>query len=109
MTPTPLGKWPLTAYFDLLLSPGESLSDAVEMLTSQVSPEASERIKKRFYIGEQDEYNCSSEPLNGRQFETSVLTPGPRKGVCVCVSDWLVYSTVAGKCTLKWSKSVLPE
>lgn len=40
------------------------------MLVSQVSSQESERIKKRFYIGGEDEYNCSSDPLNGWFVET---------------------------------------
>ena len=37
----------------------------VDMLASQVSSQESERIKKRFYISGEDEYSCSSDPLNG--------------------------------------------
>ena len=35
------------------------------MLMSQVDPERSECMKKRFCIAGEDEYNCSSEVLNG--------------------------------------------
>lgn len=31
-----------------------------------MNSEKSEHIKKRFYIPDQDEFNCSSELLNGR-------------------------------------------
>lgn len=41
-----------------------SVRDLWKMLVSQVDPERSEEIKKRFGIAGQDEFNCSSEPLN---------------------------------------------
>lgn len=44
------------------------------MLMSQVNSEESERIKKRLYISEVDEYNASSEPLNSKSLAILYFT-----------------------------------